>query len=395
MMMWNKGKPVGHGYGFNPSDYTVENDGLLAAFEEAYHDIAVIEGIEARANSRLVNMYSRAYHENGGPEIAQESVSKFMKTPVMEGFLGDIKKKLISLLEKLKEKIKAFFHSAMQYFDAFFKSEAKFVEKYKEEVTGKTLTNFKYDLYDWNIDVDFGKTWKDIMNKAIDLAEKGGVAIAYEALRFFSNDWVAALEAKTTRRNRNSNPTPPPDPPPQGGGDSGDGGGGDSGDGGGGDSGSTNARPKAESITSTQKKNIMLEIYAFLVGNSNSKSTESFRKALRKKLQGNREEPKETKSPDMSKIIKALEDYKETLDNIEEAKDTLLSEFDDEIDLIKSKDIEDENNKTGASNRIKVFTIAKDAYMTYFDVYKDCIKARASQYKSCFSAALHYTEPED
>ena len=387
MMMWNKGKPVGHGYGFNPSDYTVENDGLLAAFEEAYHDIAVIEGIEARANSRLVNMYSRAYHENGGPEIAQESVSKFMKTPVMEGFLGDIKKKLISLLEKLKEKIKAFFHSAMQYFDAFFKSEAKFVEKYKEEVTGKTLTNFKYDLYDWNIDVDFGKTWKDIMNKAIDLAEKGGVAIAYEALRFFSNDWVAALEAKTTRRNRNSNPTPPPDPPPQGGGDSGDGGGGDS--------GSTNARPKAESITSTQKKNIMLEIYAFLVGNSNSKSTESFRKALRKKLQGNREEPKETKSPDMSKIIKALEDYKETLDNIEEAKDTLLSEFDDEIDLIKSKDIEDENNKTGASNRIKVFTIAKDAYMTYFDVYKDCIKARASQYKSCFSAALHYTEPED
>jgi hypothetical protein len=431
MFGWTETRPIGHGAGYNPADYTFEGDGHLYAFQEAFRDLAEIDGMIARMNNRGVNAYAEGYHK-GGPEIAQESANAFMNsTAVTEGFLGDVKDKLVKLLTKLKEKIKAFFHSAVQYFDKWFKDEAAFAEKYEDEIDKKDLSDFKYSLYEWKMDaVDFKKAWADLQKTALEEAKKADVAIL-EAFMIGGNDWVGALEALyvshkdkeyfiTTStamkhglpegyvkvgnsakdeyeklqhlknagyKKMESNGGQWDDTPGLGSRVSG--------------SESESAKDSDEekkdstastvkSITSAQRKQIQRAVMKAL--GSDAQNPEGFKKDLKKKLQGGKSEPREI-NPNMSEIINGLKNYKEDLDNVKEAGDELIEGFDDEIDRIKG--IESKGDEaTKAKNRIAAFTEAKDMYMKLFDVYKTALKERGSQYKNCLSAALHYSPKE-
>jgi len=438
MFGWTETRPIGHGAGYNPADYTFEGDGHLYAFQEAFHDLAEIDGMIARMNNRGVNAYAEGYHR-GGPEIAQESASAFMNsTAVTEGFLGDVKDKLVKLLTKLKEKIKAFFHSAVQYFDKWFKDEAAFAEKYEDEIDKKDLSDFKYKLYEWKMDaVDFKKAWADLQKTALEEAKKADVAIL-EAFIDNGNDWVGSLvalmevvyvynpktgrvgkfddddkghqlaathswseisedrynqlKAEAANKRRASRPINYDDDPEWGKSDS-----------------YEDAYPEAhrlaglssgekkdstastvKSITSNQRKQIQRAIMKAL--GSEAQNPEGFKKDLAKKLRGGKSEPREI-NPNMSEIINGLKNYKEDLDNVKEAGDELTEGFDDEIDRIKG--IESKGDEaTKAKNRIAAFTEAKDMYMKLFDVYKTALKERGSQYKNCLSAALHYSPKE-
>ena len=427
MFGWNDTKPIGHGAGYDPKDYTFEGDGLLYAFQEAFHDLAEIDGMIATMNNRGVNAYADGYHK-GGPEIAQESANSFMNsTAVTEGFLGDVKDKLIKLLTKLKEKIKAFFHSAVQYFDKWFKDEAAFAEKYEDEIDKKDLSDFKYKLFEWKLDaVDFKKAWADLQKTALDEAKKADVAIL-EAFMGFDSDWVGALvvlEAtiRMKKEDGDSVDIVTVDPgnfaavqhytergykkiagseDPNGQKDWGDGETAPSGSSpktsSSGDSSSSSSEDKKDStastvksITSAQRKQIQRAVMKAL--GSDAQNPEAFKKDLKKKLQGGKSEPREI-NPNMSEIIQGLKNYKEDLDNVKEAGDELTEGFDDEIDRIKG--IESKGDEaTKAKNRIAAFTEAKDMYMKLFDVYKTALKERGSQYKNCLSAALHYSPKE-
>lgn len=451
MFGWTETRPIGHGSGYNPTDYTFEGDGLLYAFQEAFSDLAKIDGMIADMNNRGVNAYAKGYH-SGGLTVAQESANAFMNsTAVTEGFLGDVKDKLIKFLTALKDKIKAFFHSAIQYFDKFFKSEAAFVEKYEDEIDKKDLSDFKYKLYEWKMDaVDFKKAWADLQKVAFDEAKKADVSIM-EAFMYDSNDWVGALtilsvlkeyflfkdsiwtqtnseeelkdlkdlgyrevqtynlaskggrrfepahqllskdidsETKEARRKYGIQAEPEKVE-----GDKWDGKPWKKSE----DEPATKEEEKKDSATSTiksitsaQRKQIQRAVMKALGGDA--QNPEAFKKEIAKKLRGGKSEPREI-NPPMSEIITVLKDYKDSLDNVQEAGDELLEGFDNEIDRIKG--IESKGDEaTKAKNRIAAFTEAKDMYMKLFDVYKNALKERASQYKNCFSAALHYSPKE-
>lgn len=426
MFGWTETKPIGHGTGYNPADYTFEGDGLLCAFQEAFSDLAKIDSMIAEMNNRGVNAYAKGY-EKGGYEVAQESADAFMNsTAVTEGFLGDVKDKLIKLLTALKDKIKAFFHSAIQYFDKFFKSEAAFVEKYEDEVDKKDLSDFKYKLYEWKMDaVDFKKAWSDLQKTAFDEAKKADVAIM-EAFMYDSSDWVGALEALyVNHQNKEyfiTTSTAMKFGPPDGYVKVGNGAKDEyeklqhlksagykkmDGNGGQWEGSLTKNKPKGDSsdegneskdsttstvnsITNAQRKQIQRAVMKALGGDA--QNPEAFKKEIAKKLRGGKSEPREI-NPPMSEIISALKDYKDNLDTVQEAGDELLEGFDNEIDRIKGIESKGDD-ATRAKNRIAAFTEAKDMYMKLFDVYKNALKERASQYKNCFSAALHYSPKE-
>lgn len=445
MFGWTETRPIGHGFGYNPADYTFEGDGLLYAFQEAFSDLAKIDGMIADMNNRGVNAYAKGYHD-GGLSVAQESANAFMtSTAVTEGFLGDVKDRLIKMLTALKDKIKAFFHSAIQYFDKFFKDEAAFAEKYEDEIDKKDLSDFKYRLFEWNMGaVDFKKAWADLQKVAFDEAKKADVAIL-EMFMYDRNDWVGALDVLMEYKqllagvDKNGNHIQGPahliqpridsgelkkvaiksekelndmeverssnagkiDPETLDGYDHegnklnsydtsnrfltfGKGSGEESKD------SKDSTVSTVKSITSAQRKQIQRAIMKALGGDA--QSPEAFKKEIAKKLRGGKTEPKEI-NPNMSEIINGLKNYKEELDNVKEAGDELVEGFDDEISRIK--DLEKKGDEaTKAKNRIAAFTEAKDMYMKLFDVYKTALKERASQYKNCLSAALHYSEKE-
>jgi len=420
MFGWTETRPIGHGAGYNPADYTFEGDGHLYAFQEAFHDLAEIDGMIARMNTRGVNAYAEGYHK-GGPEIAQESASAFMNsTAVTEGFLGDIKDKLIKLLTKLKEKLKAFFHSAVQYFDKWFKDEAAFAEKYEDEISHKDLSDFKYKLYEWNMNaVDFKKAWTDLQKTALDEAKKADVAIL-EAFMVDKNDWVGALEGLWVH-DGNKVWTRSDSKPGDGWRSVGVGNDTDT------DEQIQNKFKSTSSmsdythsqdhhsvqkdlldhgekdeekkdstastvkpITSSQRKQIQRAVMKAL--GSDAQNPEAFKKDLAKKLRGGKSEPREI-NPDMNKIIDGLKNYKEDLDNVKTAGDELIEGFDGEIERINGMESKGAE-ATKARNRIYAFTEAKDTYMKLFDVYKSALKERGSQYKNCLSAALHYSPKE-
>ena len=433
MFGWTETKPIGHGAGYNPADYTFEGDGHLYAFQEAFRDLAEIDGMIAGMNNRGVNAYAEGYHK-GGPEIAQESATAFMNsTTVTEGFLGDVKDKLVKLLTKLKEKLKAFFHSAVQYFDKWFKDEAAFAEKYEDEIDKKDLSDFKYKLFEWKMDaVDFKKAWADLQKTALEEAKKADVAIL-EAFMANGNDWVGALEAKFYTKGNEffeyngseadmaplvakgwkqviSSPEimkgygktevngmkllgnekfagvkPKNDDSSKTSDDSAESNSEDNKE-----STKDSTASTVKSITPAQRKQIQRAVMKAL--GSDAQNPEGFKKDLAKKLRGGKSEPREI-NPNMSEIINGLKNYKEDLDNVKEAGDELTEGFDDEIDRIKG--IESKGDEaTKAKNRIAAFTEAKDMYMKLFDVYKTALKERGSQYKNCLSAALHYSPKE-
>ena len=408
-------KPIGSAQeAIDPANYSYEADGLHLAFEEAYSDLADINIMFAHASAAGTNVYAQKWHE-GGEKAAQAAMESYQKEPAFEGFLGDVKDKLVKLLTKLKDKIKAFFHSAVQYFDAFFKDGAAFAEKYEDELSKKDLNGFKFEMYEWKIPDKISDQWDKMKSKAMARAKSENVAVAESfGLDVDNIDWVAAMEmcavmeeyyiqnVSTGEKKRwggsrvpngwkqishteffkdvdivrkagsgpdqlhDPTPSPETEKPSDGGGTT------------------------VASITSAQKKAIVAEAIKFLGGSA--EKMDKFKKDLRKEFQGGRNDPKEIK-PNIDDVIKTLKDT-DAVDAIKDAGDAMLESIDDEIDKVKDAD-KSGDEATKVRNSVAVFTCCKDVYMGYFDVYKDCIKARESQYKNCLSKALHFTAKED
>ncbi|MBO6247991.1 MAG: hypothetical protein J6N54_04170 [Bacteroidales bacterium] len=403
----------------DPANYTYEGDGLHLAFMEAYADLADIDIMFATVSTQGTNTYAKAYNQ-GGQQAAMEAVTAFKGEPVFEGFLADVKKKIISLLTKLKEKIKAFFHSAVQYFDAFFKNGAQFAEKYEEELRDKDdLDDFKYKMYKWDglKDLNFKSDWADMKNKAVKAAKDNGVVLM-EAYGMDSSNWIDAVwaiameEAGVAYRKKNDgtikivsagspadkmlkgtgkvwkkidssadvnllhvkyNAKGDPDDEEEA-------------------SAAARARntpAELKSVTASQKKLIIAAAIKALDGES--EKIDKFKEKLKKKLRGGPEA--RPIKPDIDKIIDILKDTDAT-DKIKEAGDELLEAIDDQIDNAKDADKSGDEAKK-VKNSVTVFTICKDVYMAYFNVYKACLEERENQYKGCLSAALHYHGKKD
>ena len=111
-------------------DYGYEIGGDMAAFEEAFSELADLREMFADMNAEGV----KAIHESMQSGVTMESaVEEFRQSAVMEGFLGSVKDRIIKMLKALKAKIVAFFKSALRYFNNIWMDNKKFVEKYGEE----------------------------------------------------------------------------------------------------------------------------------------------------------------------------------------------------------------------------------------------------------------------
>ena len=430
------------GDNINYKDYTFEGDGHLYAFQEAFRDLAEIDGMIARMNNRGVNAYAEGYHK-GGLTAAQEAANVFMESVVKEGFFGDMKDKLIKLLKKLKEKIKAFFHSAVQYFDSFFKDGAEFAEKYEDELRDKDLDGFKVRMYTYKaLSKDYSKTvanWEDMKKAALAEAKKQEIDIATEAFGFDRDDWVgvlvALMETFYWQSLDDPNNIKATDTFTPGKGkwkqisqkeyeriyyteDSETGNRiedyGDSENYGEDEKpksiagkiaerakkNSSEDKPKDESpkekevtktsvksITSSQRKEIRricMHTLCKIDSADNGKWTKQLKKAMRDG-QGSMREI----TPDISDMIDVLKNSKEQLSDIKDIGDKFQDEFDDEIDKVNGMDKSGDNG-VRVRNHVAVFTEAKNCFMEYFQVLKSVMIERNNAYKSCLSAALHY-----
>ena len=381
-------------------------------------------------NTRGVNAFAKAYH-NGGMTAAQEAANTFMESVVKEGFFGDMKEKLIKLLKKLKEKIKAFFHSAVQYFDAFFKDGAAFAEKYEDELRDKNLDGFKVRMYTYKaLSKDYSKTvatWEDMKKAAIAEAKRQEVDITTEAFGFDCDDWVAALEAvwinKATKQVMLVDPSQKApagwkkvsvnndipavyskytryygsdeseDDDHETGNRIADYGesenyGDDKDDGKSGEDSKSATKTDVKSITSSQRKEIRrvcMHSLSKIDSADNGKWTKQLKKAMRDG-QGSMREI----TPDITDMIDVLKNSKDQLSEIKDIGDKFQDEFDDEIDKVNGMDKSGDNG-VRVRNHVAVFTEAKNCFMEYFQVLKSVMIERNNAYKSCLSAALHYS----
>ena len=164
-------------------DYSIENNGHLVALAEAFDELAEINESLADINAQAIDAYADGY-KDGGESGAQAAMEAFVGTPVMEGFLGDAKDKIVNALKKLWAKIKAFFKSALAYFDAIFMSGKKFAEKYKDEINKKTLSGFKYEMFEYTLDaIDLGSIYTKAHNELGKRAVAGQVGNRKEAVK--------------------------------------------------------------------------------------------------------------------------------------------------------------------------------------------------------------------
>lgn len=151
-------------------DYSIENNGHLVALAEAFDELAEINESFADINAQATDAYADGYKE-GGESGAQAAMEAFVGTPVMEGFLGDAKDKIVNAVKKLWAKIKAFFKSALAYFDAIFMNGKDFANKYKNEITKNNLSGFKYEMFDYTLDAVNLKT---VFSEADSSLKKSG-----------------------------------------------------------------------------------------------------------------------------------------------------------------------------------------------------------------------------
>lgn len=176
--MLNFDKLIGPQVGIVAEDYSIEVDGHLLAIQEAFEDISAINENFADMNAQCVDAYANGAADGKGVEGGTVALEAFLGDPVMEGFLKDTKNAIVKALKAMKDKIMAFFHSAMKYFDALVKNAKSFAEKYEDELKDKDLAGFKYDMFEYTLEkVKLGNVFK-LANA--ELGKKAAVAASTE-----------------------------------------------------------------------------------------------------------------------------------------------------------------------------------------------------------------------
>jgi len=439
--------PTGDNINYN--DYTFEGDGHLYAFQEAFHDLIQIDGMLAVMNTHGVNVFSEAYRK-GGMAATQEAIENLRNSVVLEGFFGNMKARLVSLLKKLKEKIKAFFHSAIQYFDAFFKSDKAFAEKYEDELRKKDsegkLQGFKYEMYTYK-KLDGGISningfWERMKSIAIKKARHEHVDLAIkESYGMNCNvSWIDALlvlteSSKNKKKNDDQDVKSSSEEKP----------GGSPGakrdqyynpdqsradqsnlhyyddddertayshndddddddddlpdeywvvnkDKESDDKESDDDLPpeqlEAKRITKAQRRAIR-QFCIWEIGRFSDTGEGAFDTQVKKSLRDGKTSPKDIE-PNIGDMIDTLKNSNKQLGDIKDIMNTFQNDFDEEIDIVNGMDKSDNNNAIRIRNHVEVFTIAKNVFMEYFNLVKDVMIERNNTYKRCLSAALHY-----
>ena len=317
-------------------NYSIENDGHLLAVQEAYEDLSDIMEAMADTNAAAVDAYVEG-RNNGAPEAAMESFN----ATVMEGFLGSMKDKIVNMLKKMWAKVKAFFKSALQYFNALWMSGKKFAEKYEDEIkeSAKELDgNLKIKMYVYK---------DDALPKIDDVFTKVNTLMTAK---------VADGGVKYKIMNK-----------PTGGG---------------------------RSTSDTKKEAIKAVCAEFGHG---AKDSETMIKNIRKAFHNGKENPETiTVTSSMVDEWLAVLTGDDLVDACKTAADDADSNFKDAIDKIeKEKEEADEAKNKQFSDYNKrfasAFVAAKDAAMKIFSVYKSLVSERESAYKSALGKVLHYS----
>lgn len=134
MMFMSGARPIG-GY----SREEVPHDGLALAMHESFCDW---EDYLGKSEIMIANMY-----ENW---IIDTQHSAEQKQAMYEGVLGDAWEKIKAFFRKIGEKIKSWFNAAVKYFQTMFSSNQNFLNKFKDEITGKDGDKFEYKAHIWN-----------------------------------------------------------------------------------------------------------------------------------------------------------------------------------------------------------------------------------------------------
>lgn len=363
--MFNFGRNVGGYEPINESDYSIENNGHLLAIQEAFEDLAEINASVAEMNDRCVDAYGTARFEQGQTASMATATMESAMAPVMEGFFGDMKDKLISMLKKLKEKIIAFFKSALKYFNALFMNARNFAEKYEDELNEKSneLDGLKVEMYDYaNLKSYGNNVLKTIGNTLGEYKKQDGSLMDDKAEAVGKK--IAAAQGRTGVEKE--------------------------------------AAGKKEYLK-TVREDILKGCRV-----SGAISNEKMHEAIRIHLRGDKTSPKMVEV-NVSKLISELKDDDVT-DVCESVRDEVTGQLDNLIDdLNKLKDKASDNlknsNDANRSNHqealrvakfnVSCFTEAKSIVMGAFDVYKSVVKERDSAYKSALSKALHYKKKKD
>lgn len=358
--MFNFGRNVGGYEPINESDYSIENNGHLLAIQEAFEDLAEINASVAEMNDRCVDAYGTARFEQGQTASMATATMESAMAPVMEGFFGDMKDKLISMLKKMKEKIIAFFKSALKYFNALFMNARDFAEKYEDELNEVDTDGLKVEMYDYANLSKYGNTLKNI-GKSLGEFKWNGKDL----------EPAGAVGAKVGQA-------------------------------------ANVAGDKESAIKKEYLKSVRGDLLKGTDASSGEASNEKMHAAIRKFLRGGKSAPK-LMAVDVSKLISELKDDDVT-DVCEGVRDDVIDELDnilDELNKIKDdtadklKGEEDEGvknmvktNLRAAKLHVSCFTEAKSIVMGAFDVYKSVVNERNSAYKSALSKALHYKKKD-
>lgn len=139
--------------------YSTDVNGNMDACIEAFDDqLAVIEAMHSLdiAEIALEGKIEELKEEGADEEEVKEVEDELEK--VTEASLKDIWNRILTMLQNLWSKIKAFFATIVAHFDALVKSGKDFATKYEKQVNG--VKPFEYECFDWF---------------AIDLTKEGGV----------------------------------------------------------------------------------------------------------------------------------------------------------------------------------------------------------------------------
>lgn len=134
-------------YGINApaamEGYT-ENGGDMVALEEALQDMhSVIESMHEHEMAAI--QCEHKIRQGGNEESIRESYA-----PVMENAIKNVYDKLVEMLKKLWAKLKGYFKNVVRFFDGLVLSGKKFVQKYKKDLEGLSLSGFEYKMYKWD-----------------------------------------------------------------------------------------------------------------------------------------------------------------------------------------------------------------------------------------------------
>jgi len=135
MMFMGGARPINGGY----SREEVPHDGLALAMHESFCDW---EDYLGKSEIMIANMY-----ENW---IMDTEHSAEQKQAMYEGVLGDAWEKIKAFFRAIRDKIKSWFNAALKYFQTMFSSNKAFLNKFKDEITGKDGEKFEYKAHIWN-----------------------------------------------------------------------------------------------------------------------------------------------------------------------------------------------------------------------------------------------------